>query len=174
MDRVADQPSLFGTSYLSSLKPQHLTPAEQETIIALACLILEARHQRGECLSTPAETATYCRLRLGAREQEVFGCIFLDTRHRVISFEELFFGTVDGASVHPREVARRSIQHNAAAVIFTHNHPSGIPEPSRADEPEYDVIRVHPRDDRLFVEAVNAWGRDGQNKVEPRLLPMVS
>jgi DNA repair protein RadC len=64
---------------------------------------------------------------------EVFACLFLDTRHRVISYEELFQGTIDGASVHPREVLRRALQHNAAAVILAHNHPSGVAEPSDAD-----------------------------------------
>lgn len=75
----------------------------------------------------------YLRQRLGGREQEVFAALFLDTQHRLIRFEELFFGTVDSATVHPREVLRRVIQCNAAAVIFAHNHPSGIAEPSGSD-----------------------------------------
>lgn len=75
----------------------------------------------------------YLRKRLGARQQEVFAALFLDSQHRLIRFEELFFGTVDGASVHPREVLRRAIAYNAAAVIFAHNHPSGVAEPSPAD-----------------------------------------
>ncbi|WP_419606150.1 JAB domain-containing protein, partial [Thiolapillus sp.] len=65
---------------------------------------------------------------------EVFACLFLDNRHRIIAFEELFQGTIDGASVYPREVVRRCLHHNAAAVIFSHNHPSGVAEPSHADE----------------------------------------
>jgi DNA repair protein RadC len=65
---------------------------------------------------------------------EIFACLFLDNRHRIIVFEELFRGTIDGASVHPREVVRRALHHNAAAVILSHNHPSGIAEPSQADE----------------------------------------
>ena len=64
---------------------------------------------------------------------EVFSCLFLDNRHRVIEFEELFRGTIDGTSVHAREVVRRALNHNAAAVIFAHNHPSGVAEPSQAD-----------------------------------------
>jgi DNA repair protein RadC len=75
----------------------------------------------------------YLRQRLGGREQEVFAALFLDTQHRLIRFEELFFGTVDSATVHPREVLRRAIACNAAAVIFAHNHPSGIAEPSGSD-----------------------------------------
>ena len=64
---------------------------------------------------------------------EVFACLFLDNRHRLMAFEELFRGTIDGASVHPREVVRRALAHNAAALILAHNHPSGIAEPSAAD-----------------------------------------
>jgi DNA repair protein RadC len=65
---------------------------------------------------------------------EVFACLFLDTRHRVIAYEELFNGTIDGSSVHPREVVRRALHHNCAAVILAHNHPSGVCEPSHADK----------------------------------------
>lgn len=104
-----------------------------------ACLELSRRHllstlQRGDALTSPADTRRFLSARLRHRHQEVFACLFLDNRHRVLEFEELFFGTVDGASVHPREVVRRCIAHNAAAVILAHNHPSGVAEPSRADE----------------------------------------
>ena len=75
----------------------------------------------------------YLIMQLGLREQEVFGCLFLDTRHRVISFDILFYGSIDGASVHPREVVKRALIYNAAAVILAHNHPSGVSEPSQAD-----------------------------------------
>ncbi len=68
------------------------------------------------------------------RPQEIFCCLFLDTRHRVLAFEELFRGTLDGAAVYPREVVKKALAHNAAAVILAHNHPSGVAEPSRADE----------------------------------------
>ena len=72
---------------------------------------------------------------------EVFAALFLDTRHRVICFEELFSGTIDGASVHPREVVRRALAHNAAAVILSHNHPSGVAEPSDADRRVTERLR---------------------------------
>jgi len=75
----------------------------------------------------------YLRQRLGGREQEVFAALFLDSQHRLIRFEELFFGTVDSATVHPREVLKRVIACNAAAIIFAHNHPSGVAEPSGSD-----------------------------------------
>lgn len=75
----------------------------------------------------------YFSQRLRARAYEVFAVLFLDNRHRAIAFEELFTGTIDGADIHPREVVRRALLHNAAAVIVGHNHPSGNPEPSEAD-----------------------------------------
>ncbi len=76
---------------------------------------------------------TLVSLRVGTELREVFGVIFLNARHRVISIEHLFLGTVDSCSVYPREVFRRALQHNAAAIVLYHNHPSGMPEPSIAD-----------------------------------------
>ena len=104
-----------------------------------ATLELSRRHllatlQRGEALTSPGDTRQYLAARLRGHRQEVFACLFLDNRHRIQAFEELFYGTVDGASVYPREVVRRCLEHNAAAVILAHNHPSGVAEPSRADE----------------------------------------
>jgi DNA repair protein RadC len=88
---------------------------------------------RPDALTHPAACADYLRARIAAYPYEVFLCVFLDNRHRVIACEELFRGSIDGASVHPREVVRRCLAHNAAAVIFAHNHPSGVAEPSQAD-----------------------------------------
>ncbi len=89
--------------------------------------------ERGEVLTDPSAAGRYFSRRLRGHPHEVFAALFLDTRHRAIAFEELFQGTVDGAEVHPREVVRRALAHNAAAVIVGHNHPSGNPEPSAAD-----------------------------------------
>ncbi len=94
---------------------------------------LDERLRRGNALSNPQDTQRFLCAKLRDYPHEVFACLFLDNRHRVIQFEELFFGTIDGASVHPREVVKRALHHNAAAVILAHNHPSGIAEPSRAD-----------------------------------------
>lgn len=94
---------------------------------------LAASLQRGVALTDPLAAGRYFAQRLRARGHEVFAALFLDTRHRTLAFEELFQGTVDGAEVHPREVVRRALSHNAAAVIIGHNHPSGCPEPSAAD-----------------------------------------
>ncbi len=89
---------------------------------------------RGDALSSPDDTRRYLTARLRDYPYEVFACLFLDTRYRVLVYEEMFRGTLDGASVHPREVVKRALTLNAAAVIFAHNHPSGVAEPSRADE----------------------------------------
>lgn len=88
---------------------------------------------RSDALSDPRQAADYLKSRLAHRPREVFAVLFLDTRHRVIAFEEMFYGTLDGASVHPREVVRRALALSAAAVIVAHNHPSGVAEPSTAD-----------------------------------------
>ena len=103
-----------------------------------AALELTQRHmlqtlQRSDCLTSSALTRHYIRTRMRAYTREVFLCLFLDNQHRVIAQEELFYGTIDGSMVHPREVVRRSLHHNAAALIFAHNHPSGVAEPSQAD-----------------------------------------
>lgn len=84
-------------------------------------------------LTSPRESAAFLKARMADRPYEVFGVLFLDNRHRVLAFEEMFRGTLDGASVHPREVVKAALDHNAAAVIFAHNHPSGVAEPSAAD-----------------------------------------
>ena len=88
----------------------------------------------GEAIRSPADTETFLLARLRDRPHEVFCCIYLDNRHRVLRFEELFRGTIDGTSVYPREVVKQALKVNAAAVILAHNHPSGIAEPSQADE----------------------------------------
>ena len=103
-----------------------------------ACLEVGRRHlatqlDRGEPLTTPDDTSRFLMAKLRHHPFEVFSCLFLDNRHRVIEFEEMFRGTIDGTTVHAREVVRRTLNHNAAAVIFAHNHPSGVAEPSHAD-----------------------------------------
>jgi DNA repair protein RadC len=94
---------------------------------------LAERIARGDALTSPDDSRRYVRARLQHQPSEVFAVLFLDNRHRVLAFEELFRGTIDGAQVHPREVVRRCLAHNAAAVILAHNHPSGVSEPSQAD-----------------------------------------
>lgn len=114
--------------------PHELTNTEQATVIRLALDILAKRHARGQALTNPNDTMKYLHIKLAEYKNEVFCALFLDNRHRVLSFEELFFGTLNGASVYPRVVVQRCMELNAAAVIFAHNHPSGIAEPSYADK----------------------------------------
>lgn len=87
-----------------------------------------------DILSSPQQTRRFLQHHLGARQREVFSCLFLDSQHRLIRCEDLFKGTLDGAAVYPREVVARALQYSSAAVIFAHNHPSGVAEPSAADK----------------------------------------
>jgi DNA repair protein RadC len=105
-----------------------------EQTIKRALKILDARMRNGPLLSSPTAVRDYLRLSLHDRSHEVFVCIFLDSQHCVIACDELFRGTLAQTSVYPCEVVKAALAHNAAAVIFAHNHPSGIAEPSRADE----------------------------------------
>lgn len=111
-----------------------------------AVLEMARRHfceilQRGDALTSPDITRAYLSAQLRGYSYEVFACLFLDNQHRVLKLEELFRGTIDSASVYPREVAKAALQHNAAAVIFAHNHPSGISEPSQADRHITDKLK---------------------------------
>ncbi|HEY3486994.1 MAG TPA: DNA repair protein RadC [Gammaproteobacteria bacterium] len=107
--------------------------AQLQAVLEMAGRHLRESLQKGGTLTSPQETQQYLLLRMRDYQQEVFGCLFLDNKHRIIAFEEMFRGTIDGASVYPREIVRRGLQHNAAALILAHNHPSGDPEPSAAD-----------------------------------------
>ena len=118
----------------SHLGPDDLHEGEIQSLLDLALRVLAHRHRRGEPLTSPEASRAYLRLKIGERKFEVFACVFLDNRHRIIAFEELFQGTIDGASVHPRVVVQKALENNAAAVIFAHNHPSGVAEPSMADQ----------------------------------------
>ena len=111
---------------------QYLTE-DQKATIQSAIQILEGLIIDGEALTSPTDTAELLRLKLAPLEHEVFGVLFLTTRHQVIEYQEMFRGTIDGAAVYPREVAKAALKANAAAVIFAHNHPSGAAEPSESD-----------------------------------------
>ena len=116
----------------------HLPPPAQlidseATIIGKALGFLEQRLRSDTAFASPSDVKEYCQLHIASEPDEWFCCLFLDSQHRLITFEKLFRGTVDGASVHPRVVVRRALEVNAAALILTHNHPSGLPKPSSAD-----------------------------------------
>jgi len=106
-----------------------------QEILQRAIEILDGRlKERSIAMQSPLDTKNYLRIHLSELEYESFRIMLLDNQHRLIRFKEMFRGTIDGASVHPREVVKAALAFNAAAVIFTHNHPSGVAEPSQADQ----------------------------------------
>lgn len=107
--------------------------AQLQAISEIAERSLQEKLLREDAFTSSGVTRRFVQSRLGSRTREVFLCLFLDNQNRLIAQEELFLGTIDGASVHPREVVKRALHHNAAALIFAHNHPSGVAEPSQAD-----------------------------------------
>lgn len=108
---------------------------DEDWIIARATEIIDRRiFQRLGAMYSPTDVKTFLRSRLATERNETFVALFLDTRHRVIAYEELFRGTIDQSVVYPRVVLAKALEHNAAAAIFGHNHPSGVMEPSRADK----------------------------------------
>ena len=118
----------------TGLNPSDLSDADKQSVVTLATKVLAAKFRAGRVLSSPEETRNFLRLRLAELKNEVFGCIFLNTRHRIITVSELFQGTIDGASVHPRVVVQKALELNSSALILYHNHPSLVAEPSHADE----------------------------------------
>lgn len=132
-----------GLRALLSVAPQRLCVtrgigqakyAQLQAALEVGRRCLAERLHRRRLLTCPADARRYLMAVLRDHPHEVFACLFLDTRHRITRFEELFRGTIDGTTVHPREVVKAALQHNAAAVIAAHNHPSGVAEPSAADE----------------------------------------
>ena len=107
---------------------------EAESVLAAAQEILSTRIKHRDVLASPGAVRDYLRLLLRDREHEVFVVVMLDAQHRVLASEELFRGTLTQTSVYPREIVKAALKANAAAVIFAHNHPSGVAEPSQADE----------------------------------------
>ncbi|MEO1767170.1 RadC family protein [Thiobacter aerophilum] len=128
---------LFGASLEAFCSVPGMGPAkyaQMQAVLEMARRALAESAQHDDALCSPQAVRDYLRLRLGPREHEVFAVLFLDAQNRVIAFEELFRGTLKETSVYPREVVKRALHHNAAAVILAHNHPSGVAEPSQADQ----------------------------------------
>lgn len=109
------------------------SPVTEADILGIARQLVAQRLSKGSSLTEPQQVIAHLQTLLIQQEREVFALLLLDSKHRVICYEELFQGTLDGASVYPREVVKTVLRHNAAAVILVHNHPSGDPEPSQAD-----------------------------------------
>lgn len=137
LDSLGGLRGLFRTRQLALMKQPGLGPAKSAQLLAV--IELARRHlfetiKRSTPLESPGDTRRYLQCVLRDKPNEVFACLFLDSRHRVIAFEELFQGTIDGATVYPRVVAERALRLGAAALIVAHNHPSGVAEPSMADQ----------------------------------------
>lgn len=136
LDEHGSLRALLKTNVNQFCRSKGLGPAKYVQL--QATLEMGRRHlgeklQKGEPLSNPDDTIRFLSAQIRDYGQEVFACLFLDNRHHVIQFEKLFYGSINSASVHPREIVKRALHHNAAAIIFAHNHPSGIAEPSIAD-----------------------------------------
>ena len=129
--------ALLGASQREFCASPGLGPAKYaqlQAVLAMATRELKDGLKRGAALTSPQQATSLVCQHLRPRSQEVFSCLWLDSRHRLIELQDLFFGTINGASVYPREVVRAALRHNAAAVILAHNHPSGVAEPSQADK----------------------------------------
>ena len=127
---------LFGASQMNFCQYKGLGVAKYvqlQAVLELTQRYLSETLQRGDALTSPQQTKLYLSGVLRDKQREEFYVLYLDNQHRVISGESLFQGTIDAASVYPREVVKRSLEHNAAAVIIAHNHPSGVAEPSQSD-----------------------------------------
>ena len=146
--KLARNPPALTTDLRIAEPSGNTRPATAEEILTAARSILAHRIRRGATLSNPRQTRDFLRLQLATHDHELFAILFLDNRHRVIEFVPLFRGTIDGASVHPREVVKEALARNAAAVILAHNHPSGIAEPSQADE----IITARLRDALALID----------------------
>lgn len=122
------------TSFTSHLGLGPAKFAQLQAVLEMGRRHLAASIQRDSALESPQAVRDFLKAKLRHELHEVFACLFLDTKHRVLAFEILFYGTIDGASVYPRQVVKRALANNAAALILTHNHPSGVAEPSQADK----------------------------------------
>ncbi|MXW21387.1 MAG: DNA repair protein RadC [Gammaproteobacteria bacterium] len=129
----ATQAARTDSNRFESLTLASLSNPEKTAIVSLALAVLKQRFRPGRTYRTPSDIEGLLRLKLAGRRNEVFGVLYLDSRNRLIEMVELFQGTVDGAAVYPRVVAQRALENNAAAVVFFHNHPSGIAEFSESD-----------------------------------------
>ncbi len=124
------------------------SPVTETDIMLMARQLANLRLRRGRALTSPKEVFSHLQALLAGYEHEVFALLMLDSQHRVIAFEEVFRGTLDAASVYPREIVKIALEHNAAAMILVHNHPSGDPEPSQAD--------------RILTSKLKGVGADGK------------
>ncbi len=142
--------------------------ATEDEIIGTALSIINTRFAKATCIKSPQDTHDFLKLELTHLEHEIFAVMWLDTRHHIIAFETLFRGTIDGASIYPREVVKSALTHNASACILCHNHPSGINEPSEADrmitervKSVLNLIDVKTLDHVIVAEIIYSFAENG-------------
>lgn len=126
---AADMPQFCKSKGLGEAKFVQL-----QAVVEMSRRYFDEKLKRGEEITSASVVKDYLKSKLRDYQHEVFACLFLDNRHRILKYEEMFTGTIDGASVYPREVVKRALFHNAAALILAHNHPSGVAEPSDSDK----------------------------------------
>ena len=107
--------------------------SDSELIHAASCVMESSVVEKGETFTNPSAVSTFVRMKLGMSQREVFAVMFLNNKHELIKYEEMFFGTVSECSVYPREIVKKALEYNCCAVVLAHNHPSGNIEPSQAD-----------------------------------------
>ena len=129
MKKTEDSVETVVEDRLAGLKPSDLNDVEKQSAVTLAMKVLAIKHRAGRPLSNPEVTRNYLRLRLADYQNEVFGSVFLDNRHRIIAVRELFQGTIDGASIHPRVVVQQALSMNAGALVLFHNIPVALLNP---------------------------------------------
>ncbi len=137
LDDFSSLRNLFNANLEDFSQTRGVGPAKYvqlQAVLEMSRRYLSETLEKQDIITSPEETRLYLKAQLRDKPYEVFAGLFLDNRHQIIKYEELFRGTIDGASVYPREVVKRALEHNAAALIIAHNHPSGVAEPSSADE----------------------------------------
>lgn len=133
--QVLDLDSGYHADRFERLTAHALLEAEKQTVVRLALSVIEEQfYSSDDVMDSPEVVKRFLVLKLAQERREVFAVLYMDSQHKVLAYEPLFFGTLNSCSVYPREVVRRFLEHNAHAVIFAHNHPSGEPEPSCADK----------------------------------------
>lgn len=132
LQTVSDNVRFFSRLHVRDAQGNYVMATDSQ-ILAEAKLAIDYRYPTGTIFSSSAVSAEYFKAKLVGREREVFSLAFLNNQHQLLAFEEIFQGSIASVEVHPREIVRRALHHNAAAVILGHNHPSFTPEPSRAD-----------------------------------------
>ena len=143
-------------------------PAEPAEVLQAALRVLAGQLRGTEMLSSPQAVRDFLRIKLGTLEHEVFAVIHLDAQHRVIEYVEMFRGTVTQTSVYPREVVKEAMAHNTAAIVLVHNHPSGNPEPSRADIQITQRIAEAGRHMGVTVHDHVIIGREGHSSLRAK------